>query len=445
MLTKKLLFGVVAVVLISLLAISCAGPTPAPTPPAPPPAGELVVKDAAEARQAAIAYIQARAGADAPDSDINWQESDETPPGLVGTANIYYTSDYWTVSVSYPVVRPDLTVYQVVLLSPNLGWRWTGEVKADGTVTETSPFQKITQEASQSVALDFVKQSPTFVFDGIEGSLQMTEAVTLRCPYCWQFVFEFDSAHAGYGDRTGQMLAEVITHHRAVISVDHLRVVGAIMDTRWDMLTQQMLPFSEETAREFAEDYVKNSPTFVYDGIESSLELVETLYPDIENAWQFVFRFESRHAGYGDRTGQMLAQVITPHQAIITVENGQVTVAVMDKQWDMLLQQMIGEAPPPPPMGVPAAPNDSIVTARVIDMISVSGDFPWEIVIEIQASEDVPGLNNATRSRIGEMITVRTGEDVSDLEKGQTITARVRLEGDERTRFFIAEEIQLSQ
>jgi hypothetical protein len=345
MLTKKLLFGVVAVVLISLLAISCAGPTPAPTPPAPPPAGELVVKDAAEARQAAIAYIQARAGADAPDSDINWQESDETPPGLVGTANIYYTSDYWTVSVSYPVVRPDLTVYQVVLLSPNLGWRWTGEVKADGTVTETSPFQKITQEASQSVALDFVKQSPTFVFDGIEGSLQMTEAVTLRCPYCWQFVFEFDSAHAGYGDRTGQMLA----------------------------------------------------------------------------------------------------QVITPHQAIITVENGQVTVAVMDKQWDMLLQQMIGEAPPPPPMGVPAAPNDSIVTARVIDMISVSGDFPWEIVIEIQASEDVPGLNNATRSRIGEMITVRTGEDVSDLEKGQTITARVRLEGDERTRFFIAEEIQLSQ
>jgi hypothetical protein len=94
-------------------------------------------------------------------------------------------------------------------------------------------------------------------------------------------------------------------------------------------------------ARNLAEDFVRNSPTFVFDGIEDSLKLVETLYPDIENSWTFVFQFESRQAGYGDRTGQVLAQVITPHEAVITIEQGEVKSAVIDETWDMLTQQPV--------------------------------------------------------------------------------------------------------
>jgi hypothetical protein len=69
--------------------------------------------------------------------------------------------------------------------------------------------------------------------------------------------------------------------------------------------------------------------------------LAETLYPDIENAWTFVIRFESRHAGYGDRTGQMLAQVITTHEAVVTVERGAIESAIMDEKWDMINQKML--------------------------------------------------------------------------------------------------------
>lgn len=98
---------------------------------------------------------------------------------------------------------------------------------------------------------------------------------------------------------------------------------------------------TEEAARELAKQFVQNSPTFAFDGIEESLELVETLYPDIENAWTFVFHFESRHAGYGERTGQMLAQVITPHDAVVTVEQGEAKSAVMDGKWDMINQKML--------------------------------------------------------------------------------------------------------
>jgi len=99
----------------------------------------------------------------------------------------------------------------------------------------------------------------------------------------------------------------------------------------------------EQKAEEIARDFIKNCATFQYDGMEDTLKLVETLYPDIENAWQFIFHFESYHAGYGDRTGQILAQVITPHEAIITVENGEVKSAVMDEKWDMVNQKMLSE------------------------------------------------------------------------------------------------------
>jgi hypothetical protein len=75
-------------------------------------------------------------------------------------------------------------------------------------------------------------------------------------------------------------------------------------------------PFSltELGIRELAEDFVRNNPTFVFDGIEESLILTETMYLLKENkpgspetlskihGWLFTFKFESRHAGYGNRS-----------------------------------------------------------------------------------------------------------------------------------------------
>ena len=97
---------------------------------------------------------------------------------------------------------------------------------------------------------------------------------------------------------------------------------------------------SQEESRRIAEEFLRNSPTFAFDGIEDTLRLVDTLRPRCPYCWAFIFEFESRHAGYGDRTGQALAQVITPHQASISVEQGEVKFAVMDDKWDMLSQKM---------------------------------------------------------------------------------------------------------
>lgn len=114
-------------------------------------------------------------------------------------------------------------------------------------------------------------------------------------------------------------------------------------------------PIDEEGSRKVAENFIRNSPTFSFDGIEESLSLERTEDIVIKSegdgsekpyqfkGWEFTFRFESRHAGYGDRSGQQLLQVITPHKAVILVEQGRVKSAFMDGVWDMVNQRMLGD------------------------------------------------------------------------------------------------------
>lgn len=210
--------------------------------------------------------------------------------------------------------------------------------------------KRMTEEEARQIAEDFVRNSPTFTFDGIEDTLELVGTLYPDIENSWQFVFQFESRQAGYGDRTGQMLLQVITPHEAVITIEEGKVKSALMDEKWDMINQQMVnnEMTEGMARNFVEQYVRNSSTFRFDGTEDSLKLVETLYSDIEETWTFVFQFESRHAGYGDRTGQMLAQVITPHEAIVTVGQHkakpaifEVKSAIMDGKWDMANQKML--------------------------------------------------------------------------------------------------------
>ena len=102
--------------------------------------------------------------------------------------------------------------------------------------TPTPP--KYTMEESEKIARNFVLKSPTYRFDGIEGTLKLVHIETLRCPWCWEFTYQFQSRHAGYGDRTGQMLAQVITTHEVKIVVQEYKVTRGVMDGCWDMLKQ---------------------------------------------------------------------------------------------------------------------------------------------------------------------------------------------------------------
>ncbi len=99
-----------------------------------------------------------------------------------------------------------------------------------------------TSKQTEEVAKDFIINAPTFKFDGMPETLNITSAMVLES-YPPQYVFTmiFDSRHGGYGDRAGQALLQVITKHTAVIKVVEGKVVSAVLDNQWDELNQRRL------------------------------------------------------------------------------------------------------------------------------------------------------------------------------------------------------------
>jgi hypothetical protein len=117
------------------------------------------------------------------------------------------------------------------------------------TQKQSTFTNNVNKEDSLSIAQQFLKNSPTYKFDGIEETIKLQETLTLRCPYCWQFIFTFDSRHTGYGDRTGQMLAQVITPHTARITIEQGKVTYAVLDNKWDMLKQEKIDGEQLSAK----------------------------------------------------------------------------------------------------------------------------------------------------------------------------------------------------
>ncbi len=108
-----------------------------------------------------------------------------------------------------------------------------------------------------------------------------------------------------------------------------------------------------EAAVQAAESWIRNSsPTFAFDGTGLELQAVERNAREGEApaAYMMVFEFESRHAGYGDRSGEMLAQVITPHELEVRVEKDpksgrwKVVRAVTDGVFDELTGEFLKDA-----------------------------------------------------------------------------------------------------
>ena len=101
----------------------------------------------------------------------------------------------------------------------------------------------ITMHSSRLIGERFLGRSPTFIFDGIRGSIEIGDID--RCVpsnTCFTFHFSFRSTHPGYGDRGGEVLADVITVHEARITVEQELVTRGVIDEKWDIMAQRFLP-----------------------------------------------------------------------------------------------------------------------------------------------------------------------------------------------------------
>jgi hypothetical protein len=205
-----------------------------------------------------------------------------------------------------------------------------------------SQSPQYTAERAGSIALNYLKGMPTYAFDGMEDTLEVVKVEPLRMLNTWEVTIAFTSSHSGYGDRAGQMLLQVLTPHVTRVVVSEGKVIRAITDEKYNEMDGETLPTGDTTSEEaesIALSFLRNSPTFRFDGIEDSIHISEAFamesYPV---QYVFIVAFDCGHPGYGDRAGQVLAQVITSHEIRIVVSAGEVRSAVIDGEWDELNQ-----------------------------------------------------------------------------------------------------------
>lgn len=90
---------------------------------------------------------------------------------------------------------------------------------------------------------------------------------------------------------------------------------------------------------------------------------------------------------------------------------------------------------------VPAAPNAGIVTAEVLAVQPPEKPgAPSLIRVKVISSEDVGGLPNFTKDKIGRTLELHTKKGVAKLKKGDAILVRVQFLGDEKGGLYWAME-----
>jgi hypothetical protein len=90
------------------------------------------------ARDQALLYVSEHQGQTGLGAGLAWVEERLTPEGIVGGEAYQYVAGDWVVTVSYPVVLPENTIYTISLINEASGFEWEGEVDAQGTVNELS-------------------------------------------------------------------------------------------------------------------------------------------------------------------------------------------------------------------------------------------------------------------------------------------------------------------
>jgi hypothetical protein len=102
------------------------------------PSGEVpeAPEHALAARDQALLHVSEKYDLSGLGGGLAWQEARLTPENVVGAETYQYTAGDWVVTVSYPVVLPENTIYAISVTHEGTDFQWEGEVDAQGTLTE---------------------------------------------------------------------------------------------------------------------------------------------------------------------------------------------------------------------------------------------------------------------------------------------------------------------
>ena len=162
-----------------------------------------------------------------------------------------------------------------------------------------------------------------------------------------------------------------------------------------------------------AENFLRNSPTFRFDSVQNSIELRESTTGDCETCTEFTFAFQNSHPGYGDRANLVLEAGKTPHEAVISIDEGIVTAARIDGVWDVLAQRPVSQAATisDTPDGQVLAALDSPFEIRVGQAAAVGPESLKITLVDVSEDSRCPVATNCiTSGRARVHIDVVEGE-----------------------------------
>lgn len=95
----------------------------------------------------------------------------------------------------------------------------------------------------------------------------------------------------------------------------------------------------------------------------------------------------------------------------------------------------------PDTYGVPAAPNECVVRGPVKSVGPAPEGEGRVLVLKVEEADDVGGMRNFARARVGEEISVLAPPGgAKGVKKGDRVEARVSYEGDERGGAFFLKD-----
>lgn len=114
------------------------------------------------------------------------------------------------------------------------------------------------------------------------------------------------------------------------------KVVGEMQ-----LVMNNIFNMNENELKSSSENWIAKSPTYSYDG--SGLEFINyTILETAPETYEINYKFISASGGYGDRSNQMVIQVLIDHTITLRITKGKVISAVIDNKWDELNQVELG-------------------------------------------------------------------------------------------------------
>ncbi len=153
-----------------------------------------------------------------------------------------YVTDVGFTDITFAVngVTKTVTTYNVNDYMPS------GLIRIRQKLQETVDFTRTPDESQiTEIAESWIREAPTYKYDG-SGLILANYIQQETIPVRHVLTYAFTSSHAGYGNRTRPVIAQELTNHTIKITIVNLRVVSAVIDGKWDEMSQFMYG-SEQT------------------------------------------------------------------------------------------------------------------------------------------------------------------------------------------------------